>query len=213
MVCRAGASSSNASKVYLGGSVTKCSSAALRLFAAILAAPAPMADQASAVRSGRLHPLRDGAMAQRLRRSGERRATSRAPSGAVEDSERRRPPRGGDHRGGGPLLRQIGTGFTLLSKQANGPLDAAVPVAGRAPSSWKRAAPANMPDIAVGGPGFCFPVVQWNGISYADNRFEYERQTLQSRKLLAVAAPARSCRGRARRPCGRKTRAPPFQPL
>ena len=30
------------------------------------------------------------------------------------------------------------------------------------------------PDIQVGGPGFCFPVIRWNGSEYAVDRNEYE---------------------------------------
>lgn len=30
------------------------------------------------------------------------------------------------------------------------------------------------PDISIGGPGFCFPVVRWNGKEYVSNRFAYE---------------------------------------
>ena len=30
------------------------------------------------------------------------------------------------------------------------------------------------PDLEVGGPGFCFPVMRWNGSEYALDRFEYE---------------------------------------
>jgi hypothetical protein len=33
---------------------------------------------------------------------------------------------------------------------------------------------ANMPDISIGGPGFCFPVMRWNGNAYVENRFEYD---------------------------------------
>ncbi|WEK47382.1 MAG: hypothetical protein P0Y56_03595 [Candidatus Andeanibacterium colombiense] len=32
----------------------------------------------------------------------------------------------------------------------------------------------NWPDLEVGGPGLCFPVLRWNGTAYAPNRFEYE---------------------------------------
>jgi len=32
----------------------------------------------------------------------------------------------------------------------------------------------NMPDMSIGGPGFCFLVVRWNGKAYVKNRFEYE---------------------------------------
>jgi hypothetical protein len=30
------------------------------------------------------------------------------------------------------------------------------------------------PDISVGGPGFCFPILRWNGRAYAVHRFAYE---------------------------------------
>jgi hypothetical protein len=31
----------------------------------------------------------------------------------------------------------------------------------------------NWPDISVGGQGFCFPVLRWNGRNYANHRREY----------------------------------------
>jgi len=33
---------------------------------------------------------------------------------------------------------------------------------------------ANMPDLSVGGPGFCFPVLRWNGRAYVQNRWQYD---------------------------------------
>lgn len=30
------------------------------------------------------------------------------------------------------------------------------------------------PDIQIGGPGFCFPVMRWNGKAYNLHRYEYE---------------------------------------
>ncbi|HIF9342101.1 TPA: hypothetical protein ACX6RU_002186 [Photobacterium damselae] len=30
------------------------------------------------------------------------------------------------------------------------------------------------PDIEVGGPGFCFPVMRWNGHNYVFNRYQYD---------------------------------------
>jgi hypothetical protein len=75
--------------------------------------------------------------------------------------------------GGGICYGNTGTHFWLLSKQANG--------------SWKRiheetAVPTFLaikgaggwPDLELGGPGFCFPVMRWNGKAYAPNRFEYD---------------------------------------
>jgi hypothetical protein len=75
--------------------------------------------------------------------------------------------------GGGICYGNTGQHFWLLSKQANG--------------SWKRmmdetAVPdflstkgaAGWPDIQLGGPGFCFPVVRWNGKTYVRRGFQYE---------------------------------------
>jgi hypothetical protein len=75
--------------------------------------------------------------------------------------------------GGAVCYGMTGMHFWLLSKQANG--------------SWKRiydetAMPEFLktkgvdgwPDIQMGGPGFCFLIVRWNGKAYVKNRFEYE---------------------------------------
>lgn len=35
------------------------------------------------------------------------------------------------------------------------------------------------PDIQVGGPGFCFPVIRWDGTSYARHRWEYQGKPCQ----------------------------------
>ncbi len=66
-----------------------------------------------------------------------------------------------------------GTHFWLLSKQPAGSWkriydETAMPdfLATNGASGW--------PEIQLGGPGFCFPVVRWNGKAYVQNRFEYE---------------------------------------
>ena len=66
-----------------------------------------------------------------------------------------------------------GTGYSLVSKQADGSwkLIAASPgiptfLATRGVSGW--------PDIEIGGPGFCFPVERWDGRAYKLNRHQYE---------------------------------------
>ncbi|MBC2664960.1 hypothetical protein H7F51_05490 [Novosphingobium flavum] len=33
---------------------------------------------------------------------------------------------------------------------------------------------AKWPDIEIGGPGFCFQVLRWNGRAYVHNRYQYE---------------------------------------
>lgn len=37
----------------------------------------------------------------------------------------------------------------------------------------------NWPDLEVGGPGFCFPVLRWDGKAYVPNRKQYEGKPCQ----------------------------------
>lgn len=66
-----------------------------------------------------------------------------------------------------------GTGFALVSKQADGKWK---PMAGEAgiPTFLATRGTGGWPDIEVGGPGFCFPVLRWNGKHYVLNRRQYE---------------------------------------
>jgi hypothetical protein len=75
--------------------------------------------------------------------------------------------------GGTFCYGNTGTGFWLLSKQANGKWAKLYQSQGIA-EFLKTSGVGKMPDISVGGPGFCFPVVRWNGKAYVQNRFEYE---------------------------------------
>ena len=64
-------------------------------------------------------------------------------------------------------------GYAVLSKQADGSwrkLSAGPGIA----EPLKTRGTANYPDLSIGGPGFCFPVLRWNGKDYAHQRFEYE---------------------------------------
>jgi len=66
-----------------------------------------------------------------------------------------------------------GTGFQLLSRQADGAwrvITGDIGVPEFLPSKGKD----GWPDISIGGPGFCFPVQRWNGKEYAVHRHEYE---------------------------------------
>ena len=75
--------------------------------------------------------------------------------------------------GGSFCYVHTGTGFWVLSKQANGswkPLYKSQGIAEFLPTRGV----GKMPDISVGGPGFCFLVVRWNGKAYVTNGFEYE---------------------------------------
>ena len=75
--------------------------------------------------------------------------------------------------GGSFCYGNTGTGFWLLSKQSNGSWKTLFQSPGMAEFLTTRGM-NKMPDISVGGPGFCFPVVRWNGKAYVRNRFEYE---------------------------------------
>lgn len=65
------------------------------------------------------------------------------------------------------------THFWLLSKQASGTWkliynETAVP------EFLKSKGVGGWPDILLGGPGFCFPVLRWNGKAYVDHGQQYE---------------------------------------
>ena len=66
-----------------------------------------------------------------------------------------------------------GTHFWLVSKQADGSWKLTYDKTAM-PDLLKTKGANGWPDILLGGPGFCFPVVRWNGTSYVNNRMEYE---------------------------------------
>ncbi len=66
-----------------------------------------------------------------------------------------------------------GTGFWLLSKQATGGWKLMTRETG-IPEFLKTKGVGGWPDISVGGPGFCFPVLRWNGKEYKLHRPAYE---------------------------------------
>jgi hypothetical protein len=64
-----------------------------------------------------------------------------------------------------------GTGFTLLTRSASGAwgkLHASQGVA-----TFLKTRANGWPELEVGGPGFCFPVLRWNGKAFARHRFAY----------------------------------------
>lgn len=75
--------------------------------------------------------------------------------------------------GSGFCYGNTGAGFWVLSKGKSGRWTRLYKSPGMAEVLKTRGA-NRMPDISVGGPGFCFPVVRWNGKAYVQNRFEYE---------------------------------------
>ena len=65
-----------------------------------------------------------------------------------------------------------GTGFWLLGPTAKDGWQVMLSDVGVADLLTTRGV-GNWPDIAIGGPGFCFPVMRWNGRAYIRIRFEY----------------------------------------
>ena len=66
-----------------------------------------------------------------------------------------------------------GTGYQLLGRQDDGGWKRIDGNSG-VPEFLEQKGEGGWPDISVGGPGFCFPVLRWNGKAYAFDRHEYE---------------------------------------
>jgi hypothetical protein len=75
--------------------------------------------------------------------------------------------------GGTFCYGNTGTCFWLLSKQSSGAWKVLHQSQGIA-EFLKTTGVNKMPDISVGGPGFCFPVLRWNGKAFVHNRWQYE---------------------------------------
>ena len=83
--------------------------------------------------------------------------------------------------GGTYCYGMSGSGFSLVSQQADGSwrlMTSAIGLPGFLPARGA----GGWPDIQVGGPGFCFPVMRWNGKAYALHRHEYEGQRCKMRR-------------------------------
>lgn len=75
--------------------------------------------------------------------------------------------------GGSYCYGNTGTAFWLVSQQANGSWKLIYNETGIA-EFLKTKGVGGWPDISIGGPGFCFPVMRWNGAAYKFNRNAYE---------------------------------------
>lgn len=75
--------------------------------------------------------------------------------------------------GGTYCFGMTGTGYTIVSKQADGSWRRITESQG-IPTFLGTKGAGGWPDIEVGGPGFCFPVLRWNGREYALHRHQYE---------------------------------------
>lgn len=75
--------------------------------------------------------------------------------------------------GGSYCYGNTGQGYWLMSQQADGswrPMSRGTGIVEILTTKGN----AGWPDLSIGGPGFCFPVLRWNGQSYAQHRWEYE---------------------------------------
>ena len=75
--------------------------------------------------------------------------------------------------GGTFCYGNTGTGYSLLSRQADGSWRLITKGTGSRNVQSTRGTGGWL-DIEIGGPGFCFPVERWNGRQYALHRHEYE---------------------------------------
>lgn len=73
---------------------------------------------------------------------------------------------------------QVG-GYWLVSQQADGRWKLITSGTGN-PYFLKTRGVGGWPDIEIGGPGFCFPVVRWNGRAYVVHRHQYENRPCRS---------------------------------
>jgi len=66
-------------------------------------------------------------------------------------------------------------GYAIVSKQANGTWRLVTKGSGMVTPLSTRGA-GGWPDLEIGGPGFCFPVLRWSGTEYKLHRRAYEGQ-------------------------------------
>ncbi|HEX6733166.1 MAG TPA: hypothetical protein VF096_00020 [Azonexus sp.] len=82
--------------------------------------------------------------------------------------------------GGSFCYGHVGTGYSLVSRQADGRWKLLTRGTGIVSVLETRGA-GGWPDLEIGGPGFCFPVVRWDGRKYALHRHQYEGKPCRSR--------------------------------
>lgn len=73
----------------------------------------------------------------------------------------------------------VGLGYHLLTRQADGRWTL-VDAGDGVPEFLETRGGDGWPDMSVGGPGFCFPVLRWNGSGYALHRHEYQGEPCQA---------------------------------
>lgn len=82
--------------------------------------------------------------------------------------------------GGSFCYGHTGYGYSLVSKQADGRWKLVSSGTGILQFLDAKGA-GGWPDIQIGGPGFCFPVLRWNGRAYVQHRNEYEGKPCRNR--------------------------------
>lgn len=75
--------------------------------------------------------------------------------------------------GGTYCYGMTGMGFSIVSQQSDGTWALMATDVGM-PRLLETTGSDGWPDIEIGGPGFCFPIVRWNGQAYGLDRYEYE---------------------------------------
>ena len=75
--------------------------------------------------------------------------------------------------GSGDCYGNTGVGYSLVAQQANGSWKVMSHGIGMV-SFLNTKGVGGWPDIEVGGPGFCFPVLRWNGTEYVVHGHQYE---------------------------------------
>jgi hypothetical protein len=75
--------------------------------------------------------------------------------------------------GGTYCYGMTGMGFSIVSQQADGSWALLATDVGM-PRLLETTGSDGWPDIEIGGPGFCFPIIRWNGQAYGLDRYEYE---------------------------------------
>ena len=142
------------------------------LLAAMLAASAPAAEQAAIFKAAGF-TRRGGAWKSGNCDGAESESYSPGNIETYRDLNGDGRPEAVVTEGGAICYGMTGTHFWLLSKQADGSWKLMTQETAM-PDFLKTKGSGGWPDISLGGPGFCFPVVRWNGKAYVNHRLEYE---------------------------------------
>ena len=113
---------------------------------------------------------------------------------ASRDRAYRRPQRRWSARGGGDrrqryLPRQHGDRLQALDRTAQRPMEPSSHEARPSRHSCQRA--NGWPELQLGGPGFCFPVLRWNGTAFTSHRHAYEGKPAVRSEPSASAGAAK----------------------